>query len=261
MPLTVADNYDAELRRLNDRFRAATGLRRTDCVLDVGCGAGQTSRDAARAAIAGTVLGVDISEHLLERARERAAAEGLHNVHFELGDAQVHPFAPGQFDVVLSRFGMMFFADPVAAFSNIARAARPEARLVILVWQSQHRNEWATAINAALSPRTPTPVPAPGANPFSLAQPAELESILEAAGFSSVRLEDVHEPVFYGPDAESADGIVRSMSMVRDVLSRLGASEARAARSRLRRLLASHQTSEGVAFDSRAWLVTAKRVD
>ena len=69
MPLTVADNYDAELRRLNDRFCAATGIRRTDCVLDIGCGAGQTSRDAARAAVAGKVLGVDVSEQLLERGR------------------------------------------------------------------------------------------------------------------------------------------------------------------------------------------------
>ena len=76
MPLTVADNYDAELRRLNDRFCATTGIRRTECVLDIGCGAGQSSR----AAVAGKVLGVDISEQLLDRARERTAAEGLHNV-------------------------------------------------------------------------------------------------------------------------------------------------------------------------------------
>jgi SAM-dependent methyltransferase len=257
MPLTVADNYDAELRRLNDRFCATTGIRRTECVLDIGCGAGQSSR----AAVAGKVLGVDISEHLLDRALERTAAEGLHNVAYELGDAQVHPFVPKQFDVVISRFGTMFFADPVAAFSNIARAARPGARLVMLVWQSQHRNEWATAIDAALSPGKPTPGPAHGANPFSLAQPAEVESILGAAGFSDVGFEDVHEPVFYGPDAESAYEIVCSMSMTRDVLSRLGTSEARSARSRLRRLLADHETSQGVAFDSRAWLVTAKRVD
>jgi hypothetical protein len=155
----------------------------------------------------------------------------------------------------------MFFTDPVAAFSNIARAARPGARLVMLVWQSQHRNEWAAAIDAALSPGKPTPGPAHGANPFSLAQPAEVESILGAAGFSDVGFEDVHEPVFYGPDAESAYEIVCSMSMTRDVLSRLGTSETRSARARLRRLLADHETSQGVAFDSRAWLVTAKRVD
>jgi len=256
MPLTVADNYDAELRRLNDRFCATTGIRRTECVLDIGCGAGQSSR----AAVAGKVLGVDISEQLLDRARERTAAEGLHNVAYELGDAQVHPFVPKQFDVVISRFGTMFFADPVAAFSNIARAARPGARLVMLVWQSQHRNEWATAIDAALSPGKPTPGPAHGANPFSLAQPAEVEST-GAAGFSDVGFEDVHEPVFYGPDAESAYEIVCSMSMTRDVLSRLGTSEARSARARRRRLLADHETSQGVAFDSRAWLVTAKRVE
>ena len=261
MPLTVADNYDAELRRLNDRFCAATGIRRTDCVLDIGCGAGQTSRDAARAAVAGKVLGVDVSEQLLERARERTAAEGLRNITYELGDAQVHPLVPRQFDVVISRFGTMFFADPVTAFSNIARAARPEARLVMLVWQSHDRNEWAVAIEAALSPRKPTPGPAHGANPFSLAQPAEVESILGAAGFSDVGFEDVHEPVFYGPDAESAYEIVCSMSMARDVLLRLDASEALSARSRLRRLLAGHETTQGVVFDSRAWLVTAKRVD
>ena len=257
MPLTVADNYDAELRRLNDRFCATTGIRRTECVLDIGCGGGQSSR----APVAGKVLGVDISEQLLDRARERTAVEGLHNVAYELGDAQVHPFVPKQFDVVISRFGTMFFADPVAAFSNIARAARPGARLVMLVWQSQHRNEWATAIDAALSPGKPTPGPAHDANPFSLAQPADVESILGAAGFSDVGFEDVHEPVFYGPDAESAYEIVCSMSMTRDVLSRLGTSEARSARARLRRLPADHETSQGVAFDSRAWLVTAKRVD
>ena len=166
-----------------------------------------------------------------------------------------------QFDVVISRFGTMFFADPVAAISNLARAARPGARMVMLVWQSHNRNEWAVAIQAALNRGKPMPGPAHGANPFSLAQSAGVESILGAAGFSVVGFEDVHEPVLYGPDAESAYEIVCSMSTTRDVLSRLNTSEARSARSRLRRLLARHETSQGVAFDSRAWLVTAKRVD
>jgi len=106
----------------------------------------------------------------------------------------------------------MFFADPVAAFSNLARAVRPGARLVMLVWQSHDRNEWAVAIEAALSRGKPMPGPAHGANPFSLAQSAEVESILGAAGFSVVGFEDVHEPVLYGPDAESAYEIVCSMS-------------------------------------------------
>ena len=110
---------------------------------------------------------------------------------------------PRQFDVVTSRFGTMFFADPVAAFSDIARAAHPETRLVMLVWQSHDRNDWAVEIDAALSPGQPTPGSAHGANHFSLAQPPEVESILGVAGFSDIGFEDVHEPVFYGPDARS----------------------------------------------------------
>jgi ubiquinone/menaquinone biosynthesis C-methylase UbiE len=88
---------------------------------------------------------------MLERARLRTAEEGLHNVTFEHGDAQVHPFPLARFDVVISRFGTMFFADPIAAFTNIARAARTGARLVMMVWQSEERNEWATAVRHALA--------------------------------------------------------------------------------------------------------------
>jgi SAM-dependent methyltransferase len=258
MPLTVADNYDAELRRHNERLRAATGIRAAERVLDIGCGAGQTTRDAARAAVAGSVLGVDVSKQLLERARERTAADGLRNVTYELGDAQVYPFASGQFDVVISRFGTMFFGDPVAAFRNIARALRSEARLVMLVWQSHDVNEWATAIDEALSPGTGSPVPPTGADPFSLADPDVVESILRPAGFSELSFVDVHEPVFYGPDAETAYEVVCSMSSTRQVLASFDVTAAEHARTRLRRLLVAHETSQGVEFDSRAWSVAAK---
>jgi SAM-dependent methyltransferase len=259
MPPTVADNYDAELRRHNARLQVATGIGSADRVLDVGCGAGQTTRDAARAAVAGSVLGVDVSAQLLERARERTAADGLHNVTYELGDAQIHPFASEQFDVVISRFGTMFFGDPVAAFRNVARASRPAARLVMLVWQSHDRNEWATAIAEALRPGTGIPAPPTGANPFSLAEPDAVESILRPAGFNELSFVDVHEPVFYGADAETAYDVVCSMSSTRQVLASIDATAAELALTRLRRLLVAHETSQGVEFDSRAWIVTAKR--
>src|SRR5688572_10172057 len=128
-------DYDAELRRYNEHFRAAAGVGPQDRVLDSGCGAGQSTRDAARAAVGGRALGIDVSARMLEIARERAVAEGLANVAFEQGDAQGHPFADNHFDVAISRFGTMFFAEPVPAFTNIARALRPGARLVMLVWQ------------------------------------------------------------------------------------------------------------------------------
>jgi ubiquinone/menaquinone biosynthesis C-methylase UbiE len=161
--LRLADHYDAELREHNVQLRGATDIGPADCVLDVGCGAGQSTRDAARTAVSGSVLGVDSSEQMLERARRRVAEEGLHNVAFELGDAQVHRFALAHFDVVISRFGTMFFADPVAAFTNIASASRPSARLVMMVWQSHDRNEWATAIRRSLTAGRATSAQPPSA--------------------------------------------------------------------------------------------------
>ena len=134
--MTELFDYDAELSRYNVRLRAAADVRTADRVLDIGCGTGQTTRDAARAATSGSALGVDLSRPMVDRARLLSAQEGILNVNFELADAQVHPFAPKDFTVGLSRFGTMFFTDPVAAFTNIGRALRPGARLVQLVWQA-----------------------------------------------------------------------------------------------------------------------------
>lgn len=253
--LRLFDHYDAELRRHNERLRAAAGVRPGDRVLDIGCGGGHSTRDAARAAAPGSALGVDTSEELLELACRRTADEGVQNATYERGDAQVHPFAPGSFDVVISRFGTMFFADPLAAFRNIARAARPGGRLVMMVWQGRERNEWATAIEQALGVRPP---PGP-LNAFSLADAPAVESLLAAAGFTDIAFTEVREPVYYGPDASAAMELVRDFKSTRDVLMRMESAAAQRATGRLRATLAAHQTGEGVFFDSRAWIITARR--
>src|SRR5437016_3188834 len=113
---TSLDFYDAELHAHHEHLRAANGISPGDEVLDIGCGTGLTTREAARAAAPGRVLGVDVSERMLEHADHVTAAEQLANVHYELGDAQVHRYDPAGFDVVISRFGTMFFSDPAAAF-------------------------------------------------------------------------------------------------------------------------------------------------
>jgi ubiquinone/menaquinone biosynthesis C-methylase UbiE len=251
--------YDDELRAHNERLRAAVGVRPGDHVLDIGCGAGQSTRDAARVAAPGRVLGIDISAQLLERARQRTAAEGLDNVTYELGDAQVHPFAPEQYDLAISRFGTMFFADPVAAFSNIARALRPGARVVLLVWQSHERNEWAAAIDTALSgPAGPPTAKADDA--FSLGDPATTTRILDRAGFRTIHFSDVHEPVFYGDDSAAALEFVRRFQCTSDALARLSPADSARALERLRDTLAAHQDGQhGVVFDSSAWIITARR--
>ena len=109
----------------------------------------------ARAAGNGGALGVDVSAPMLERARRLAEAEGLRNVTFQHGDAQSHRFSYARFDLCISRFGTMFFTDPIAAFANIGRAMRAGARLVLLVWQDADRNEWFTAVRQALAGSTP----------------------------------------------------------------------------------------------------------
>jgi len=188
------DFYDTELRAHHQHLRAAYAIGPGDAVLDIGCGTGLTTREAARAAAPGRVVGVDISEPMLERARQLTATERIGNVHYELADAQVHRFDRASFDVAISRFGTMFFSDPGAAFANIAAAMRPEARLVVLVWQRLEDNEWALAIEAALGDAAPPP---PGADPFSLGDAQATATVLEGAGFKDVRFADVHEPVLY----------------------------------------------------------------
>ena len=250
--MTLAAGYDAELRRHNEVLRRAAGVRSRDHVLDVGCGSGHTTREAARAAGQGSALGVDVSAPAIKRARE--LARGLRNVTFEQADAQVHPFPPARFDLAISRFGTMFFADPVAAFGNIAGALRPAGRLVMLVWQPGDRNEWDVTLRRSLQVDVTG-----GPDPFSLSDPPAVTEILLAAGFTGVTFTDVSEPVYYGPDVAGALAWVRGFTCTSEVLDRLDPADAGRMVERLRTALAAHLTDDGVWFNSRAWLVTAHR--
>jgi SAM-dependent methyltransferase len=253
-------DYDAELRLHNDALRRVYGIRPEDRVLDIGCGAGQTTRDAARLARNGWALGVDISKEMIERARALAEAEGVRNVTFEQADAQVHRLPPEHFDLAISRFGTMFFGDPVAAFANIGRAVRPGGRLVMMVWQGHEQNDWSVSIQRSLGGAHGLPNPAPETpDPFSLADPATVTEILNAAGFAEVTFTDVHEPVYYGPDVAAALAWVRGFAGVKEVLNRLDPAAAERALERLRQTLAAHARTDGVSFDSRAWIVKARR--
>jgi SAM-dependent methyltransferase len=253
-------NYDAELQRHNHVLRRACGIRRADRVLDIGCGTGQTTRDAARLAVEGSAVGVDISPAMIERARRLAETEGVRNVTFEQADAEVYRFPARQFDVAISRFGTMFFADPIAAFSNIARGVRAGGRLVMMVWREHELNEWSLAIERSLAGgEAPLVSAPPAANPFSLADSITVERILSVAGFTGVRFGDVHEPVYYGEDVAAALDWVRGFSMTQSVLRTLESAAAEHAVERLRATLAAHESERGVWFDSRAWIVTATR--
>jgi SAM-dependent methyltransferase len=252
--------YDAELRRHNAVLRRAVGVQLRDRVLDIGCGTGQTTRQAARTAQAGSALGVDISAPAIERARELARAEGLRNVAFEHANAQVHRFPHERFDLAISRFGTMFFDDPGAAFANIRRALRPAGRLVMMVWQAHERNEWDVIIRQSLgAAEEPVAIPSGGPDPFSLADPPAVKQILQAAGFVGVAFTDVHEPVYYGPDVAAALDWARGFTLTSEILKKLDPAAAARAVGRLREALAAHLSDDGVWFNSRAWIITAHR--
>jgi ubiquinone/menaquinone biosynthesis C-methylase UbiE len=129
------EHFERALERYHEPLFAAAALGATDRVLDIGCGTGKTTRDAARAASAGSVLGVDLSSAMLDVARRRAAEEGVDNVRFEQADAQIHPFERAAFDVAIGCTSAMFFGDRVAGLANIDRARHPRGNLVLLTWQ------------------------------------------------------------------------------------------------------------------------------
>ncbi len=244
--------FDQEVAPHNALFRTAAAVGPRDRVLDIGCGTGESTRDAARAAVYGTVLGVDLSAEAIAHARR--LSEGLGNVTYQQADAQVHRFTP-EFDLCVSRFGVMFFTDPAAAFANIATALRPYARLVLLVWQSSERNEWSWAVRAAIG----TSAALTGPDPFSLADPDATEALLRTAGFTDVRFAEVHEPVYYGEDGATAYDLVLGLRATGEYLAPLDAATAQDARRRLRGMIEAHTTESGVFFDSRAWIITARR--
>jgi hypothetical protein len=143
------------------------------------------------------------------------------------------------------------------AFTNIRRALRPGARLVLMVWQHADRNEWFTATREALTGSSMPTASASDLEPFSLADPAATRRMLTLAGFAEVAFTDVREPVYYGRDVGAASDAVLGLRHARGLLDRLDASTAEHALDRLRAMLAAHATGDGVNFDSRAWIVTA----
>lgn len=247
-----AQRIDDGVAAYRETFFAAAGIQQTDTVLDVGCGAGQTTRDAARQATAGSALGVDLSSEMLGLARRLADQERVPNVAFEQADAQVHPFPVAGFDVVISRHGSMFFGTPLAAFTNLARATRPGGRLVLLTWQPLRLNEWITTFRTIFAAGREVP-----SSNLALSDPLETEKLLTSAGYADVRSTAVNKPMYFGRDVDDAAEFIVEQHGGR--LSDLDEATRAKAIEALRADLAEHQTGRGVFYDSAAWLIDARR--
>jgi SAM-dependent methyltransferase len=253
-----ADRYDAMAAGINDPLFAAAGIGERDRVLDIGCGAGWPTRLAARRASRGEVTGIDISAPMLARARAAAAHEGLTNVTFVQGDAQVHPFPPASYDLAISRGGVMFFDDHVAAFTNIRQALRPGGRLVFVGPQPGGSSGDHARAFAALGPLMRGPSPA-ARGMGSLTDPARIQEILTAAGFADVSIAPVEVPVVWGRDADDAVDFYFAIGPVRHNLAEVAPATVERVRDEVRSALREYETPEGVRLRGGIWLVTATR--
>lgn len=235
-----------------------------ESVLDVGCGGGVTSRYLAeQVGEDGDVLGVDISPAILDIARQRC--RDVNNLVLEEGDAQVMPFEPAGFDLIYSRFGVMFFENPVAAFMNMRKALKNDGRMVFICWRSPEENPWISRPVAAVQsvfPPNPLSVlhaPDPDApTPFSLADSAKVENILREAGFTDINLETINQYVHLGPIEEAVTTILRGMGPSAEQLKDASPEQITRLENIIRDLVSEYDTGEGVGIPCAAWLVTAR---
>ncbi|WIX77449.1 methyltransferase domain-containing protein [Amycolatopsis carbonis] len=233
-----ADRYDAVNSGFNEFLLAAVGPG--DDVVDLGCGTGQLTRLAAARSGSGRVLGVDLSGPMLATARARSAG----NVVFEQGDVQVFPFAEGSFDVALSRFGVMFYADPVAAFARVRHALRPGGQLAFVCLTELAGTDLGTVFGAV------APLPS-GAGPTSLADPVHTRSVLTDAGFRDVTCTRVEADQVWGRDVAHAAEFIAGWGPVRQ--------HGPGAEAALVAALRPFAEPGAVRLRGAAWLVTAAR--
>jgi SAM-dependent methyltransferase len=255
---THARQFDEAVAGYHQTLLDASGIGPGSRVLDIGCGTGQTTRDAARLAPSGRATGVDLSSQMLEVARRLAGEEAVANVEFIHADAQVYPFRPASYDVAVSRTGAMFFGDPLAAFGNTGRALRPGGRLALVSWQPVSENEWIREITSAMAAGRELPVPPPDApGPFSLSAPERVRDLLEATGFRDSRFEEVRAPMYFGRTADDAHRLIAGLTAW--MLEGLDEAGRHRALDSLRASVVAHESTRGVEFDSAMWLVTATR--
>ena len=249
---------DENLQQITPRALEFAGARAGETALDVGCGSGTTALALAAAVAPGGVTAIDISRPMLDVARVRAAEAG-HGIAFHLADASDFDFAP-TFDLVFSRFGVMFFADPVAAFANLRCALKPGGRLRFVCWRKVQENRWASApFEAArhlLPPQEPSDPLAPG--PYAFADAAQVEKILKDAGFRDVTIEASDCDFYMGADADEAALEALNVGPLAFAARDLDDAARAEARQTVAAMMGRYQTPAGITPPAACWLVGAR---
>ena len=254
------EHQDQVLGPVSERLIAVAAPKPGDRVIDVGCGCGATTIDfAARVGPSGEVLGLDISEPMLARARERAAQNLV--VRFERADATVYDFEPNGADLAASRFGVMFFADPAKSFANLRKGLKPGGRLVFACWREPKQNPWLILpLREAAKHAPPLPETNPeDPGPFAFANEARVRRILSDAGFADIILEphDLELDIAVGRGLDTAVRAAMTIGPTSRMLDGQSDAVRAAATADIRNALAAHARGDAVPLGAAIWIVRA----
>ncbi|MEM7122843.1 MAG: class I SAM-dependent methyltransferase [Pseudomonadota bacterium] len=255
------DELDTMLAPFGKAAIEAVALQPGDHVVDVGCGCGDTSFElASRVGPMGSVLAIDVSAPMLQRAGERLGDAALGNLRFAMADASAFGFEPEATDVVFSRFGVMFFRNPVDAFANLKAALRPGGRLGFVCWRSLDQNMWVSVPRDAALKHLPPPEPVspdePG--PFAFADAEKVTDILRDAGFNGIVLERFDTKVRNIGSLDDVTEFVATMGPVSRLLDEVEGEVRERAIDEVRDALASHHDGQALHLSAATWIVTAK---
>ncbi len=252
--------HDAMLATLTDKALDAVGLAPGQRVLDMGCGSGTTTFEIARRIEpSGAVTGIDFSETLLALGREQAAAKPNLPIAFEFADVETHAFTAESFDVAFSRLGVMFFANPAAAFTNVRRALVPGGRLAFVCWREVRANTWAS-VTLDIARRHLEMPPRPGPEdpgPYSFRDSERVRRILTEAGWSDITIEALDADAYMGADLNEALANCLTMGPIANQVLTTTEEKREAIATDLRAALPEYVTDRGVIMHAATWLVTA----
>ncbi|MBQ0718923.1 MAG: methyltransferase domain-containing protein [Gammaproteobacteria bacterium] len=255
---------EASLKPFGQQAMAAGAIEAGQRILDIGFGCGESAIElAGKVGSKGQVHGVDISVAMVEAAEKKAATKGVTNVTFECADAQTSAFAANAYDFVFSRFGVMFFDDPITAFKNIYAALKPGGRLAFICWAPRDQNAWVglplQVVAKHLSLPTPPGIDEPG--PFSLSEESRVSGVLNAAGFADIAVKPYETAFVLGDNIDEALSFLMQLAPSGSAINNAEADEATRARIGvdMAAMLKSHDGDKGVSMGAAALLVTARK--
>ena len=254
---------DIMLNPLGDRVIERLDLKSDSKIIDIGCGCGATTLEIAKKITQGEILGVDISEPMLDKATETAKEMSLSNISFEVKDVQVDVMPQNYFDVAFSRFGVMFFEDPFEAFKNIHSSLKEDGLLSFVCWQNASLNPWQSLSIQVIKEFLDLPAPAPKSpGPFAFEDKTYLEEILRESGFKGLEILDNQEDIvmFSGKSIrEACEDYLTINPVVTEMLKNSKPELTEEILEALVIKFSNFHQNDGLLFPSATWIVTAKK--